>query len=106
MVSDDRNSEVDRACGVPVAHPVQADQLSGGRVQAGLEAGGLAEPAVEVGLGDAVAQVGGDLDQPRPDCGLQPQTRAWDAGFSELDSRSCSWPAGSDNRPATCGCCA
>lgn len=46
---------------VPVLGPGEVDRLSDGFVQAGLQAGDLARPAVELGFLDAVA----DLDQPR-----------------------------------------
>ncbi|MEV6639390.1 hypothetical protein [Amycolatopsis sp. NPDC051371] len=45
---------------------VEAGQLPGSFVEAGLQASDLAEPAVELGFLDSVSEVGDDLDQPWP----------------------------------------
>jgi hypothetical protein len=55
-----------RACWTAGACSLEAGQLPGGFVKAGLQAGDLAEPAVELGFLDAVAEVGDDLDQRWP----------------------------------------
>ncbi|WP_211762994.1 hypothetical protein [Kutzneria sp. CA-103260] len=69
---DDRDTEVDRAV-APILGPVETDQFPGRLVQAGLQAGDLAHLAIQLRLLDAVAQVGDDLDQPRPRRRIQPK---------------------------------
>jgi hypothetical protein len=62
-VDDDwRDAEIDRSGRQAVAHTVQADQLAGRRLEAGVEASDFAKPAVELGFLDAVPQVGDDVD--------------------------------------------
>jgi hypothetical protein len=76
------------AVAVTGAHPVEAGKFSCGGVQADLEALDLAGPAVGAGLGYAVAQVVGDLDQAWACLWVDAQAGAADAGFSELWGRS------------------
>lgn len=84
MASDDRHAQADRAHGLAVVCSVQGDQLAGGFVEAGLEALDFAEPAVEIGFGDAVAQVRDDLDQAWAGAGVDAEAGAADAGLTEM----------------------
>lgn len=78
-VGDDGDAEIDLAGGA-ILGSVEADQFAGCFVEAGLQTGDLAEPAVEFGLLDAGAQVGDDLEQSGSRGGVQAQARAADAG--------------------------
>lgn len=69
---------------MPVAGPVEADEFAAGLVQAGLQAGDLAEPAVGLGFLDPVPQVRDDLDEPQPRRQVQPQAGTADALLTEL----------------------
>src|SRR5262249_2103134 len=64
----------------PVTHSFEADELRGGGVEAHFQALDLAGPAVDTGLGDAVAQVRGDLDQPMVGAWVEAEAGAGNAG--------------------------
>jgi hypothetical protein len=58
---DDGYSEVGGSGGFRPGGAVGAGEFAFGGLQAGLEALDFAEPAVDAGLGDAVGEVGDDL---------------------------------------------
>lgn len=72
--------------------------------QAFLEGGDFTEPLPATCLCESFAGVRLDGVESAALGGVEAEERAADAGFSELDSRSCSWPAGSGSRSATRGC--
>jgi hypothetical protein len=63
-ITDHGHGEVDRASWPAALSHVEVDQLAGRLVQTDLESLDLAEPTVELGLVNALAQVGDDLDKP------------------------------------------
>ena len=65
-----------------------ADQLPAGLVQTDLQAGYLAEPAVELGFFDAATQVGDDLHQARTCTKVHAQAGATDTGMFVLTRRA------------------
>ncbi|MEV0074416.1 hypothetical protein [Amycolatopsis sp. NPDC050768] len=79
-VNDDRQAEVDRPGQLAFAGSVEADQLAGCFIQAGLQAGDFSEPSVVVGFVDAFAEVGDDLHEPRSCAWVEAQAGAADAG--------------------------
>jgi hypothetical protein len=71
-----------RAASGEVAHGLQL-LASGGH--GGLDSGDLAEPALLLCLPEPVAEVGADLFKPRYLSWVDPEERASDTRFSELD---------------------
>src|SRR6266700_2729108 len=64
-------------------------QRGGKPGEADLEALDLARPALALGLGDAVVQVGADLLEPAALGGVRPQERAPDTGLTEMILVTC-----------------
>jgi hypothetical protein len=64
--------------------PVERGELADGLVEADLESLDLAQPSVELRLGEAFAEIGHDHDQPRACVRVHAQAGAADAPLTEL----------------------